>query len=300
MGRPGRRLPRAALLILAAVYSVAPAAKAAEEDPVARGERVFAAAGCYACHTDVKGGGGPLAGGRALKTPFGIFHTPNITPDRETGIGAWGEADFIRALREGLARDGGHYFPAFPYASYSGMSDRDAADLWAYLRTVPPARRENRPHDLGFPFGIRALVGVWKWLYFAPGRFRPDPARGEAWNRGAYLVQALGHCGECHTPRDLLGGPKREMVLAGTSAGPEGGKVPNITPDEETGIGKWSEGDIVSLLEIGMTPDGDVVGDTMGEVVRHATGKLPKEDLKAIAIYLKSIPAVRNRVSSGR
>lgn len=260
-----------------------------------RGAYVFAAAGCAGCHTDVKNRGALLAGGRALDTPFGTFHTPNITPDRETGIGAWSDEDFVRALREGVSPAGGHLYPAFPYTSYTLMSDDDMLALKAYIFTLPAVRREVREHELDFPFGWRFLLGPWKMLNFTPGPFVADPARGETWNRGAYLVEALGHCGECHTPRDALGGLDRERWLAGTTDGPDGDKVPNITPDAETGIGSWSASQITGVLRSGLLPDGDVVGAGMGEVVNNGTSRLTPEDRGAIAEYLQSQPPVLNR-----
>ena len=166
---------------------------------VARGEYVFHAAGCVGCHTVKLGKRALLAGGRTLKTPFGVFHSPNITPDAEHGIGTWSEADFVRAMRFGVAPDGSHYFPVFPYTSYTRMTDDDLRGLWVYIRSLPPVGQKNKPHQVKPPFGWRFLVAFWKWLYFTLGPFRPDPARSAAWNRGAYLVDVLGHCGECHT-----------------------------------------------------------------------------------------------------
>ncbi len=272
-----------------------PSAFADAPDP-ARGKYLLAAGGCAACHTDKKNKGRPLAGGRALKTPFGVFFTPNITPDKKTGIGNWSDADFVRALRHGVAPDGSHYFPAFPYPSYTRMTERDMLDLKAYLFTLAPVVQANKPHQLKTPFGWRFLVGFWKTLYFTPGPLVPEPRKDDVWNRGAYLVRALGHCGECHTPRDALGGPKRGMELAGTDAGPEGGVIPNITPDEETGIGRWSAGDIASLLESGLMPDADYVGGQMGEVVDENTGRLTDADRRAIVAYLRALDPVRNPV----
>ena len=272
-----------------------PSAFAATPDP-ARGKYLLAAGGCVACHTDKKNKGQPLAGGRALKTPFGVFFSPNITPDKTTGIGNWSDADFVRALREGVRPDGSHYFPSFPYPSYSAMTDDDMLNLKAYLFTLPAVAQPNKPHDLSPPFGWRALVSVWKALYFTPGAYRPDAAKGDEWNRGAYLVRALGHCGECHTPRDALGGRKRDMELAGTDSGPEGGIIPNITPDGETGIGRWSDTDILNVLESGLLPNVDYVGGQMGEVVDEATGKLTDADRRAIIVYLKSLKPIRHQV----
>ncbi len=267
---------------------------------VERGAYVFAAAGCAECHTDKKGHGKPLAGGRALKTPFGTFYSPNITPDPQYGIGRWSDADFRRALREGIGPNGTHYFPVFPYPSFTNMTDADIRDLRAYLVTLRPVAQPNKPHQIKFPFGFRPLMAVWNRLYLARGPFRPDPARSAAWNRGAYLVQALGHCGECHTPRDALGALDWDRPLSGTERGPEGNTVPNITPDKETGIGDWSERDIAYLLETGFKPDGDVVADGMSEVVDDSTSRLGPEDRAAIAQYLKSLAPILHKVRKAK
>jgi mono/diheme cytochrome c family protein len=251
-----------------------------------RGEYLAKAGGCVGCHTEEKKDAIPFAGGRALKTPFGTFYGPNITPHPQAGIGRWTEADFIRALRQGVRPDGAHYFPAFPYPSYTKSSDRDLRDLWAYLRTLPPSSRASQAHDLGILFRWRFLVGGWRWLYFAPGPFAPDPKLSPTINRGAYLVQALGHCGECHTPRNFLGGPKKDRFLAG-GKGPDGKAIPNLTP---TRLKKLSDGELKGLLTTGMTPDGDVVAETMGEVVTNTTSQLTPEDLAALIAYLRSLP----------
>lgn len=263
-------------------------------DPVERGAYIFAAAGCAGCHTDVKTNGPLLAGGRALETPFGIFYSPNITPDPETGIGSWTEADFARALREGVGPDGTVYFPVFPYTSFTMMKDTDVADLWAYMQTVPAIVQANRAHDASFPFGWRGLLPIWRWLKFEPGLLAPDPALSEAAARGAYIANALGHCGECHTLRGMLGALDRDAHLSGTKEGPEGGSVPNITPDEATGIGRWSDAEIMRVLETGMLPDYDVVGSGMGEVVANSTSRLTPEDRAAIIAYLRSLPPIAN------
>ncbi len=289
-----RRRTLTALLLLVAGALSAPA-HAQDAAAVSRGEYVFRAAGCLGCHTDVKKRGPALAGGRALATPFGTFYGPNITPDPDHGIGGWSDKDFARALREGVAPDGSHYFPAFPYTSFTRMTDGDIRDLKAYLFAQPPVPRPNTPHDLQFPFGWRFLVTFWKWLYFLPGPMEAQADKPASWNRGAYLAQALGHCGECHTPRDRLGGMKDDMLFAGTNEGTEGGTVPNITPEPETGIGKWSTDDVLFLLQIGLTPEGDVVGAQMGEVV-EGTGKLTPEDRSAIAEFLRALAPIRNRI----
>jgi mono/diheme cytochrome c family protein len=278
---------------------LAHASGAAAASDIERGQYVLNAGGCITCHTDkvtLKAKGPVLGGGREIKTPFGVFYSPNITPDRDHGIGRWSEADFVRAMREGRSPEGRHYYPAFPYTSFTRISDRDLKALWAYLRTVPPVARANKPHKLRFPFSQRFGLGFWKWLYFRPGPYRPDSAKSAEWNRGAYLVTALGHCGECHTPRTALGGLEHDRWLAGSAGGPVG-KAPNITPDKPTGIGDWSAADIVSALKIGMLPDGDFVGAEMADVVEYDTSRLTGADLKAIAAYLKSLPAVHNDVS---
>jgi mono/diheme cytochrome c family protein len=287
-------LPAAASL--SAIVAAAAPVWAQTPDPEAtrRGEYVFNAAGCLGCHTDEKNKGPRLAGGRPIKTPFGTFYGPNITPDPVHGIGKWSEAQFLRALREGVRADGAHLFPAFPYTSFAGMSDADAKDLWAYLRTVPAVARPNRPHDVGFPFNLRFLMAGWKWLFFAPQRFAPDPAKPAELNRGAYLATALGHCQECHSPRSFLGGIQGGMAFAGGVL-PGGGAAPNLTPDPETGLGKWSAGDTAEFLKSGMLPDGDFAGGEMTEVINNTTGKLSDADRQAIVAFLRSLPAVRHK-----
>ena len=248
-----------------------------------RGEYISKAAGCVGCHTAKTEGAAPFSGARALQTPFGTFFGPNITSHADAGIGRWGEADFVRAMRHGTRPDGANYFPAFPYPAFTRMSDADLRDLWAYLRTVPPNAAPSRPHDLGWLYRWRFLVTPWKWLYFMPG---PAPADTP---RGAYLASALGHCGECHTPRNFLGGPKAARHFAGTKEGPEGKRIPNITPAR---LKKWDDGELADFLASGMTPDGNVTGETMAEVVRNTTSQLTKGDLSALIAYLRSLPAV--------
>jgi mono/diheme cytochrome c family protein len=277
---------------VAAAESAAPSAE--------RGAYVLAAAGCVECHTDKKNKGARLSGGRALSTPFGTYYSPNITPDPVTGIGKWSEMDFRRALREGVGPKGAHFYPVFPYPSFTGMTDADIVDLFAYLQTVPAVTRANTPHKVAFPYNFRALMVVWNWLYLKRGPYEPDPGKSAAWNRGAYLVQALGHCGECHTPRTRLGALDTDMTLAGTEDGPDGDHVPNLTPDKETGIGKWSIEDITFALQTGLTPGGDSLGASMGEVVDESTGKLSADDRAAIAAYLQSLPPIHHRVSKSK
>jgi len=249
-----------------------------------RGEYLSKAAGCLGCHTDAREGAQPYAGGRAIKTPFGTFYGPNITPHPDAGIGRWKEADLAGALHLGVRPDGAHYFPAFPYSSFTKISDADVADLWAYLRTLPPSSQPSRPHEIWFIFRWRLLLGAWKWLFFNPGRFVPD-AKSPQLNRGAYLVQALGHCGECHTPRNFLGGPRRDRFLGGGKLA-DGARAPNLTP---TRLKKQSDGDLKDLLQTGVTPDGDALAESMAEVVRNTTSQLTAGDLSAVIAYLRSL-----------
>ncbi|MBM4197263.1 MAG: c-type cytochrome [Gammaproteobacteria bacterium] len=261
------------------------------EDLVERGRYLTAAGGCISCHTADEDGAAPFAGGRALASDFGTFFGPNITPDRDTGIGAWSEADFLRAVLEGRSPSGAAYFPAFPYPSYAGLTEDDARAIYAYLRTLPAVRRENLEHKL--PWHVsRVGARIWQALYFSPTGFQRDPARSETWNRGAYLVRHLGHCGECHTPRNRLGAPEASRELSGNPQGPENRRIPNITPHDPDGIGGWSADEVVAFLEYGMLPDGDFAGAGMGEVIDENTGKLTAADREAIAAYLLALPAV--------
>lgn len=295
-----RRLLHAALVALVPLWAVSLPAHAADEAQLQRGEYLFNAGGCTSCHTDAKANGPLLAGGRGLKTPFGVFYGPNITPHPTAGIGKWTDADFIRAMHQGRDEDGDYLFPVFPYTSFTFMTDADLLDLKAYLFSLPPIDRPSRAHNVGFPFSIRLLQIGWRMLNFTPGPFRPDPKASAEVNRGAYLVRAVVHCGECHTPRDLTGGIESAKWLAGTANGPEGEKAPNITPDPETGIGKWSVSDITYYLKTGSDPEGDSAGSLMAEVVEHSTSKLTDADRAAIAAYLKQIPPITNKIRSAQ
>jgi mono/diheme cytochrome c family protein len=258
-----------------------------------RGKYIFDAAGCYGCHTETNGPA--LAGGVELRTPFGTFFGPNITPDPETGIGKWSNEDFIRALREGLSPGGDHYFPVFPYSSFTKMTTQDMLDLKAYLATIAPVKKSNREHDVSFPFSTRVALGPWKTFNFDAGEYKPDQSRDPKWNRGAYLVEALTHCGECHTPRGRLGGLDRSQWMSGARM-PVGDLVAsNLTPDK-TGLADWSEADIVDALESGTLPQGGTFGGEMAEVVKNSTSRMRPEDREAIAVYLKSLPALPTQV----
>jgi len=268
-----------------------PVAGVTADATVERGEYLLHAAGCITCHTVDDEDAVPLAGGHALETQFGTFYSPNITPDEVTGIGRWTDDEFVNALRHGVAPDGSSYYPAFPYTSYTGMSREDVLAIKDYLFSLAPVRRENREHELDWYLFGRIPAWAWQLIYFTPARFSPDPARSEEWNRGAYLVRHLGHCGECHTPRNALGKILPERELAGNDHGPNGKKVPNITPADDDGIGRWSRSDVEFFLEIGMEPDGDFTGGAMAPVVDDNTARLTPEDRTAIAVYLESLPA---------
>jgi mono/diheme cytochrome c family protein len=279
-------------VLLALLLPIAGTAKAAEADAEAilRGKYIFHAGACDSCHTDHPNHGAFLAGGRAMPTPFGTFYVPNITPDEETGIGRWSAEDFRGAMIEGKAPDGSHYYPVFPYRWYTGMTEQDVTDLWAYLRSVPPVQNGVRPHDLPFPLDIRFLLLGWKLINFDEGETVSDPDKSEAWNRGAYLVNHLGHCGACHTPK-LLGAIFRsDQYLAGSEAIPGPYFAPNITPHEVAGIGDWSNEDVVRSLKRAITPDGVPIRGPMAEYVASGSSWLTDEDLEAAAVYLKSLP----------
>ena len=262
---------------------------------LANGKYMFTAGGCAECHAaplkacdDRKTKNKELlAGGRCLKTPFGTFNVPNISPDKETGIGAWSTLDFINAMKLGIAPEGEHLYPAFPYTSYQRMSFEDLSDLKAYLGSLPAVKSEVPEHDLAFPFNIRRGLGLWQRLYVDGKSFVADPGASAAVNRGAYLVLAPGHCQECHSPRNIIGGIIADEAFAG-ARNPEGkGTVPNITPSSD-GIGVWSAQDIAYFLETGNTPDYDTVGGSM-VAVQENMAKLKPEDRDAIAAYLKSL-----------
>jgi mono/diheme cytochrome c family protein len=277
------RLSRAGVLAL--VLGVFAAAASAQGD-AKRGLYLSKAAGCVGCHTEDKKDAPQYAGGRVLKTPFGTFYGPNITPDPQAGIGRWTERDFMRAMRHGERPDGSNYFPAFPYPSFTHIADEDLRDLWAYLRSLAPNSRANQTHELNFPFGLRFLVSPWKWLFFTPGPAAVDPQLKPELNRGKYLVQALGHCGECHSPRNFLGGSKKDRFLAG-GTGPDGKGVPNLTP---TRLKKRSDAELKDFLTTGVTEDGDVPAEAMAEVIRNTTSQLTASDLGAVIAYLRSLP----------
>ena len=261
------------------------------------GKTLFFAGGCASCHaTPGQEDATRLGGGLALKSPFGTFHVPNISPDRSDGIGGWSEADFVTAMRKGTSPDGRHYYPAFPYTAYQRMSVGDLRDLLAYLRTLAPVQGRVRDHELPFPYNLRRAIGLWKRLYLDGRPFAPDPARDAAWNRGAYLVNGPGLCAECHSPRDRLSGIVTRQRLAG-GPNPDGeGWVPNIT---QAGLRDWSEDDIAQFLEFGDKPDGRPILGSMVPVIR-TTSRLPAGDRAAMAAYVKSLAPVEGPQRPGR
>jgi len=282
-------LAMAALLLLWVVtgpQTIPASALPARTPDLANGERMFNAGGCASCHARPDGERTQLGGGLALKSPFGTFHVPNISSDPKDGIGNWTEAQFVTAMLKGTSPGGQHLYPSFPYASYQRMRVEDLQDLYAYLRTLPAVQGRAQDHDLPFPFNIRLALGPWKMLFLDGQPFQPDPSKSAEWNRGAYLVNGPGHCAECHSPRNLLGGIVTAQRFAGGPS-PEGeGWVPNIT---QKSLGSWSEEDFANFLESGETPDFNSVGGSMQPVIQNLS-RLSPEDRKAMAVYLKSLP----------
>ena len=256
---------------------------------LANGRTMFFAGGCPACHAADKDNPTRLGGGLALKSPFGTFYTPNISPDPNDGIGAWSEAEFVTAMVKGTSPDGRHYYPAFPYTSYQRMLFADLRDLFAYLKTLPTVQGKVREHTLPDHFKIRRTLGVWKFLFLDGAPFKPDPEKPADWNRGAYLVNGPSHCAECHSPRNTLSGIMRSQNFSGAAdPDPAGeGWIPNIT---QHALKDWSEKDIADMFETGDIPD-DKVGGSMVAVIRN-TSQLSPQDRAAMAVYLKSLPPV--------
>ena len=266
------------------------------QDLIEKGKYIFHASGGCSCHTDTKNDGAFLAGGRPINTPFGTFFGTNISPDPATGIGKWTDEDFVRAMTKGLSPEGNHYFPVFPYTSFHNITQEDLIALKAYLFSIPAVNQKNIPHDLILPFGRQALLMIWKNVVWSPQTFISNPEQTKSWNRGAYIAQALAHCGECHTPRNLLGELKTYLHFSGSKEGPEGELAPNITPHKITGIGAWNKVDISYFLETGMKPDGDYTQGLMAEIIEHGYYYLKVEDLDAVAEYLISLLPINNNL----
>jgi mono/diheme cytochrome c family protein len=253
---------------------------------IERGRYLAIAADCVACHT-VLDVGKPFAGGRPIETPFGNIVTPNITPDRDTGIGAWTDEQFDNAVRRGIRPNGERLYPAMPFTAYTKMSREDVLEIRAYLKTVAPVHNQVVTNTLPFPFNIRAAMRVWNALYFTEGEFKPDPQKSAEWNRGAFLVQGPGHCAACHTPKSFLGGDKASEYLRGSYL--QGWFAPDITNDARTGLGHWSASDVVTYLKTGHNRATAATGP-MAEAVKYSTSQMTDSDLAAIATYLKSVP----------
>lgn len=274
---------------------------------VARGKYLFNLSSCTNCHTSDPAK--PLAGGDAIETPFGKFFPPNISADKNTGIGSWTARQFLRSLRQGISRDDQFYFPSFPYTNYSKMTDEDILSIRAYILTLPSTEQKNRPHELRFPYNKRSLLRVWRWLNFpevaiqdssnfltARGPFQEIPEQNLSWNRGAYLVEGPLHCTQCHTPRDDLGGLKKKMWFAGSSIAGGDTPAPNITPEPTTGLGSWKKEDWQKFLSTGSKPNGERVSGEMWKVVKNGTAHLSSMDKQAVIDYLMAVPPVRNQV----
>jgi mono/diheme cytochrome c family protein len=256
---------------------------------ISRGRYLVRAGDCAACHTAE--GGAPFAGDRALPTPFGTIYSSNITPDPDTGIGRWSDADFYRAMHSGIDRQGHHLYPAFPYPWYTRISRDDVLAIKAYLDTLTPVRQAHRPNELPWPLDQRGVMAAWNGMFFDAGTYRPDPKRSAQWNRGAYLVKGLGHCGACHSARNVAGATDKDDPLTGGFA--ENAYAPSLDGGIRDGLGSWTEQDIVQYLGTGRNGRTSAAGP-MAEVVQDSTQYLGKPDLQAIAVYLKSLPAPKD------
>ena len=271
------------------------AARPGDAELVGRGEYLVRAGSCYGCHTEP--GGAPYGGGRAIETPFGIVNAPNLTADA-TGLAAWSSDDFWRALHNGRSRDGRLLYPAFPYPNYTRLARADADAMFAYLKSVPPVAKPNRPHALRFPFDQPAALAVWRAFFFRPATFTADNARSAQWNRGAYLVETLGHCNACHSRRNVFGATAGPLDLAGGLIPIQNWYAPSLKDNREAGVGDWPARDVVALLKSGVSARGSVQGP-MAEVVARSTRYLSDADLEAMAVYLSSLPdAGRSRANA--
>jgi len=275
----------AALWLAMMLSTRADASDPQEFTEIERGRYLAITSDCASCHTVP--GGKPFAGGRPIETPFGNIVAPNITPDLETGIGAWSEEAFDAAVRKGVRPNGARLYPAMPYNAYTKMSRDDVDAIRAYLNSVDPVSNAVIANTLPFPFNIRATMRVWDELYFKAGEFKPDPAKSAEWNRGAFLVDGPAHCGACHTPKTFLGGDRTDQYLQGSYL--QGWSAPDITNDKRTGLGEWSAEDVASYLKTGHNRISAATGP-MAEAVSLSTSHMTDEDTRAIAAYLKSLP----------
>ncbi len=262
------------------------AAPGTTTDIIKKGEYLARAGDCVACHTVP--GGKQFAGRRAMPTPFGNLYVPNITPDDKTGIGKWSADDFYKTMHNGRSKDGTLLYPAMPFAAYTKVTRADSDAIYTYLMSTPPVRQANRPHELRFPFNQRQLLTGWRTLYFTEGEYQPDPQRSAEWNRGAYLVQGLGHCSMCHTAINALGGSSESNALQGGMIPNQNWYAPSLTSNREAGLGEWRIEDIVDLLQSGVSHRGTTYGP-MAEVVYNSLQYLSDEDVRSMAVYLKAL-----------
>jgi mono/diheme cytochrome c family protein len=280
------RLAAAFLLLVLGTSAVHAAADKQAFEEIARGRYLAIVGDCAGCHNAP--GGAPYAGGLPIETPFGTLVSPNITPDRETGIGAWTDDEFVNAMQDGTRRGGEHLYPAMPYTYYTKATREDVLAIRAYLGTVDPVHNEVKVNQLPFPFNVRASMVGWNELYFKRGTFAPVARRSDEWNRGAYLVEGLGHCGLCHTAKNTMGGDETARALQGSAL--QGWYAPNLTSDRRTGLGSWSVDDVVAYLQTGHN-NGSAATGPMSDVIVHSTSQMTDADLRAIAVYLKGQPA---------
>ncbi|MFB9263318.1 cytochrome c [Bradyrhizobium erythrophlei] len=259
---------------------------AASEDVIARGKALTIAGDCASCHT--ADAAKPFAGGKRIDTPFGAITSPNLTPDRETAIGDWSDDDFLRALRYGMSPSGAHYYPAFPYPNFTRLIRDDILAIRAYLATLAPVSNKVPPPELRWPLNYRVVMGAWNYLFFTPGIFRPDQGRSPEWNRGGYLVEGLAHCGACHTPKNAFGADRRDQAFGGSMV--QGMFAPRLDAAPRSGLKSWSVDDVVEYLQSGRNAHSHA-GPLMSEVVVNSTSKMSDADVRAIAVYLKALPA---------
>ena len=273
---------------------------------IERGKYIFNSSGCMNCHSPDRAR--PLSGGKKMATSFGTFFTPNITPDKVNGIGAWSDEDFLKAVKRGISPDGQYYYPSFSFASYSKLTDSDVLDMRAYMNTLAPLPDKNKPHEIKFPMNQRKILFAWRALNFRrehvsaaeenvfkyQGTFRPHKNKSKEWNNGAYLVEGALHCTECHTPRNSMGGLVVNKWMAGGVLADEDNPASNITPDKDTGLGSWTKEDWTTFLKEGSTPDGDDVGGEMYRIIKYGTAHLTKSDLDDVITYLQDLKPINN------
>jgi mono/diheme cytochrome c family protein len=286
-----QRLSTTLILFLALCFAGMTTASAQQSPPanaelLKKGEYLARAGDCIACHTAREGK--TFAGGLPMKTPFGTLYTSNITPDPQTGIGTWTSDQFYQMMHNGRFPDGGLVYPAMPFGSYTKVTRADSDAIYAYLRSVPPVKQVNKPHELTFPFNNRSLIIGWRTLFFNEGEFKPDPTKSAEWNRGAYLVEGLGHCGMCHTAINALGGSSESQAFEGGLIPMQNWYAPSLTSNKEAGLGEWSIQEIVDYLRTGVSARGAVYGP-MAEVVYNSLQYLNDEDIRAMAVYLKGL-----------